>query len=218
MMRAAVGFLLCCGMGIGSPGEASDKRSIEVLNFDCRSDFGSRRLTFFGNGTLRLISGRTSGETMLLAELTPDEVRAYENRLAAEDLSEVDGGDRYSLSGLGVEHCELHLRLWEGDDRTYRFSRLDSLPLNLSRVVSIAEGMVLQAESQAPTAEFSSSYVPQPGDILVQENGFKFEVVGLTGEGTGVELEQLEQPIIIYVPLTELVHLFVRVESRGAVR
>ena len=155
---------------------------------------------------------------MKLAELTPDEVTAYTERLAAEDLSEVDEMEPLSLSGLGVEHCELHLRLWEGDNRRFRFARLDSLPLTLSRVVGIADGMALKAEAQAPTAEFSPSFVPQPGDVLIREDGLRFEVVGLTGEGKGVELEQFDQPLTVYVPLTELVHMFVRVEPRGPVR
>ena len=221
-MRAVFTLILWCALGLGpavaNSGTRPDKRSIELLKFDCRSDLGSRRLTFFANGTLRLISARGTEEIMKLAELTPDEVLAYQERLAAEDLSEVDELEPLSMSGLGVEHCELYLRLWEGDQRRYRFARLDSLPLTLSRVVGIAESMAYQAESQTPTADFSPSYIPQAGDILIREDGLRFEVVGLTGEGTGVELEQVEQPITIYVPLNELVHLFVRVELRDPLR
>ena len=211
-------FIVCSFIGGVASGAESDRRSIELLNFDCRSDLGHRRLTFFANGTLRLISGRTPRETLKLAELTPDEVLAYEERLAAEDLSEVDALEPLSLSGLAIEHCEIHLRLWEGDDRIFRFSRLDSLPLTLARVAGIAEEMAFKVEADTPAAEFSRSYRPRPGDLLIREDGLRFEVVGLTGDGAGVELEQVEQPITIYVPLSELVHMFVRIEPRGPLR
>jgi hypothetical protein len=217
-MRSLLIAYLLALLWVTSAYAAADKRTIELLNFDCRNDLGHRRVTFFANGTLRLISGPVAEESLKLAELTPDQVLAYENRLAEEDLSEVDRLETLSVSGIVVEHCELELKLWEGDGRIYRFARLDSLPLTLSRVVGIAEELAAIVESQAPLAEFPLSYSPEPGDILVREDGMKFEVVGLTGEGKGIELGQIDQPIIIYVPLEELRNMFVRVEPRGTLR
>jgi hypothetical protein len=214
-MRTFLALILCSCLGTVPADAILDKRSIELLNFDCRSDLGHRRLTFFANGTLRLISGQVLHETLKLAELSPDEVTAYENRLGDEDLSEVDHLEPLPLSGLAVEHCELRLRLWEGDGRLFRFSRLDSLPLTLARVVGIADELAAVTEAQAPTGEFPLDYEPRPGDILIRADGSSFEVMGITGDGSGIELEQIDQPLTIYVPLKELQHLFVRVTERS---
>src|SRR5512134_204975 len=68
---------------------APGDRSHELLDYECRSELGRRRVTLFANGTVRVWEGLLEGQRMTLGELGPDELAAVVRRLRAEDFSEV---------------------------------------------------------------------------------------------------------------------------------
>ena len=95
-------------------------------------------MTLFANGTIRLRKGQIGNEWMGLAELSPDKLQAFLNRLSRrgplgrEEPGEGAGGglDRAVRAAAAAAR--------EGP-QTYRFGHFDPLPLNLSHVVRIAK-------------------------------------------------------------------------------
>lgn len=190
-----------------------DLRSLVVLRYDCASDIGRRELTLFGNGTVRLFDGPPGEEEMELGELDPDALDGVLARLASEDLSEAPA--RYpGVEGDWVERCVLELPLRDGDGpASFRFSRYSSLPLELSRVVAVAEELVAVAAGERGKG-LPHDYAPRPGDVLRREDGARFKVVGFTSDEKGVELEGLDVPLTLYLAPDALADRFVEVVSR----
>lgn len=190
-----------------------DLRSTVVLRYDCASDIGRREVTLFGNGTVRLFEGPPGDEEMELGELDPDALDGFLARIAAEDLSEAASRHR-DVDGDWVERCSLELPLREGSGpSSFRFSRYSSLPLELSRVVAVAEELVAVAAGERGTG-LPPEYEPRRGDVLRRDDGARFKVVAFTSDEKGVELEGLDVPLTLYLPPDTLRDLFVEVVSR----
>ncbi len=196
---------------------AKDPRSRVLLRRDCDTTLGHREITLFANGTLRLRDGPRGEERLLLAELPPDQTAALVRRLAEEDLSETvatEGG----VEGDWVERCVLELEGEDGAPARYVFNRYDSLSLALSRVNAIAEELALTTDERAPRGNLPFGYRPVPGDVLERADGVRFEVVADPGDGAGVELRGVEQPLVLYLPKEDLAAHFVALVSRATGR
>ena len=183
---------------------AEDPRSVELLRYDCASGIGRRDLTLFANGTLRLREAAPDSEPrMRLAELGRAELDAYLARLGEEDLSEVDlrGPE---ASGDWVEVCSLELKLADAAERRLVFGRMDSLPLALGRVLRVLDDLLLEVERLAPRSTLPADYEPRAGDRLRRFDGTLYEVVAYTGDGAGLELEGIDEPLILFIPVAAL--------------
>jgi len=192
----------------------ADDRSLEVIRFDCTTDTTRREMTLFANGTIRLRDGPIGNESMGLAELGPDELQSFLNRLAGEDLSESRSPER-GVEGAWIERCELRLKLPAKPLQTYRFGHYDPLPLNLSRVVHIAEELVEKVPVVKEKDELPADYDPRPGDVLKRlGDGALFRVVAFTADGKGVELQGVDLPLELYVPKDQVRSHFTALVSR----
>lgn len=191
----------------------TDPRSHEVLDLSCSSDLSTRRVTLFGNGTVRLRERSKQGDQMQLGELTEDELDAYLNRLAEEDLTEAES-PRSGASGEWLEQCELRIALDSEAERSYRFTRRDSLSLSLARVVAIADELAAEAALRETRTRFPAGYVPRRGDRVERSDGLLFEVVGFTSDQRGVELEGVHQPLVVFVLKDEFIGEFVALVGR----
>lgn len=193
---------------------AEDPRGVEVLRHDCFSRIGRRDLTLFANGTLRLReTGEDGATSMRLAELGPAELAAYLARLGGEDLSEVDVR-RAETGGDWVEACDLRMQLAGEPERHLRFGRMDSLPLPLGRLLSVVDDLHLEVERLAPRSSLPAGYEPRAGDRLRRFDGVVYEVVAPTGDGRGLELEGVDEPLILFIPLDALRDEFEELVSR----
>lgn len=180
-------------------GAEVDRRSHELVRRQCRAVIDTEDVTLFANGTVRLISRHEEEKSVLLTELTPDEVQAFIRRIREVDLSEEDPTG-VTMQGDWVEQCELTLDVVEDEEPSrYRFGRYDSLSLALSRVNRVADDLLELVQTRAPTTGLPYGYVPKPGDVLERVDGVLFEVIGLTGDKKGLELIGVEQPLTIYV-------------------
>lgn len=181
-----------------------DPRSVELLRYDCGSSIGRQDLTLFANGTLRLREER-EGELprMRLAELGRAELSAYLTRLAEEDLREVDVRGP-EASGDWVEVCRLALSLEGSPERLLRFGRMDSLPLALGRLLSVIDDLLLEVERLAPRSRLPAGYEARAGDRLRRFDGTLFRVVAYTGDGAGLELEGIDEPLVVFIPVAAL--------------
>jgi hypothetical protein len=193
-------------IGLLAPPAAAgdDPRGIELLRYACISGIGHRDLTLFANGTLRLReSEEGEASRMRLAELGRSELAAYLARLADEDLSEVDvrGAE---ASGDWIETCTLDLKLEGSPERRLRFGLLDSLPLALGRLLRVVDDLLLEVERLAPRSRLPADYEARAGDRLRRFDGVLFEVVAYTGDGGGLELEGVDEPLVIFVPVAAL--------------
>jgi|GEM_PF-591668 len=221
-----------------------DPRSTILLRYDCQSDAGGREVTLFADGTVRLRkvtpdaeSDRTEGisteeagtgkEVMRLYELDPDSLQAYRNRLADEDLSEVEV-ESDPVEGEWVETCALdllenpptpgHTRPAEEpppEALHYRFSGSSALPLALSRVIHIAKDLIADVEKAPGQGGLPQDYQPRPGDVLERSDGVLFKIVDFTVDEKGLELSGVEDPLVIYIAPNDLRKEFVRVVSRA---
>lgn len=194
--------------------EEPDLRSVELLDYDCKSDLGRRAVTLFANGTVRLRRGPPDEERVFLAELTPDELDAYVRRLEAEDLAETDR-DSSSVSGGWVERCTLDLELPERRERHFVLDGYTPLSLALSRVVAIARKLGEWVEEESPSdRRLPTGYEPRAGDVLERLDGVYYRIVGFTAGGKGVELQGVDQPFTLFVREDDLRREFVALISR----
>ena len=194
--------------------DSTDKRSIEVIRYDCVTDTTRRELTMFANGTLRLREGQIGNEWMGLTELGPDDLQNYLNRLAAEDLSESRSPEQ-GVEGAWIERCDLRLHLDGQPLKTYRFGHYDPLPLNLSRVVQITQELVDKVSVTKEKDELPADYQPEIGDLLKRAgDGALFRIIAFTGDSKGVELQGVELPLEMYMPKEEVRNQFTVLVSR----
>jgi hypothetical protein len=198
-------------VGVGGA-QASDPRSHEVLRFRCLHGERTSDLTLFGNGTLRLREGPEGKVDMLLSELDPDTFDAFVRRLRTESLGEGWASPR-SVDGLFTEQCALVLDVPDGPTGAVTFGSFDSLGLEISRVVTIARDLVVLARARTQVEGLSPEYVPRGGDVLLQRDGSRYFVRGLTSDGRGVELIGLDQPLTLYVAVESLADDFLAVEA-----
>ena len=211
---AALAVLLALLPGPRPAAPSEDVRSVELLRYDCGSRIGRRDLTLFANGTLRLREAEEGGEPrMRLAELGPQELAAFIARLEDEDLSEVDVRGR-EASGDWVDTCELELTLEGAPARLLRFGRLDSLPLALGRLLAVVDDLLLEVERLAPRSRLPADYEARAGDRLRRFDGKLFEVVAYTGDGGGLELEGLDDPLVLFISVAALRDEFEELVSR----
>ncbi len=187
------------------PAAASeDPRSLELLRHECESSIGRRDLTLFANGTLRLReAARGEAPRMRLAELGRGELAAYLARLAGEDLAEVDVRGPQS-SGDWVETCSLELELEGRPRRRLSFGRMDSLPLALGRLLGVIDDLFLEIERLAPRSRLPVDYEARAGDRLRRFDGALFQVVAYTGDGAGLELEGIDEPLVVFISVAAL--------------
>lgn len=193
----------------------TDDRSIEVVRFECTTDTTRREVTLFANGTIRLLDGQIGNELMGLAELGPDELRGFLNRLAGEDLSESRNPER-GVEGAWIERCVLRLQLSDKPLQTYRFGHYDPLPLNLSRIVHIVEELSAKVPIVKDRDQLPANYEPLPGDVLKRlGDGALFRVVAFTSDNKGVELEGVDLPLTVYIPRDQMRQHFKALVSRA---
>ncbi len=196
------------------PAAAQDARTQEAARLTCSSDLGRSDVTLFGNGTVRSRRWDAQGElTMMLAELSPEDLAGFLARLAAEDLSEV-ATQRGGTAGEWLETCALDLALPGDSERHVEFGGLDTLPLTLARAVGIVRELQVVADQRRPVETLPPDYTPTRGDVLLRQDGGRYQVEGLTSDGRAVELLGLDQPLTLYVALESLRGEFRRVVAR----
>lgn len=195
MSRIAALLLLLSWLGLSE----EDPRSTVVLESDCHTETSRRQLTLFANGTLRLRDGIGATRTMRLAELGDNELQAYLNRLSDirfDDLAPQSSG----LEGDWVESCRIELAVPGAHRRVFEYAKFDTVSLGLKHVLLLVEDLLAEFHSVREAAARPRGYEPELGDIVVRRrDGARFEVLGFTLEGTGVELEGIDQPITVYI-------------------
>jgi hypothetical protein len=212
MVIAGMAFFL---LAAASAGGAADDRSTEVVRYDCLTDTTRREITLFGNGTVRLRDGLIKHEWMGLAELGPDELQGFLNRLAGEDLSESQSPEQ-GVQGNWVERCELRLQLPGKPLKTFRFGHYDPLGLNLSRVVHIAEELGEKVQLVKDADALPADYVPEVGDVLKRVgDGAVFRIVAFTSDKKGIELQGIDLPLEVYIPKDQVRQQFTSLVSKG---
>jgi len=209
---ASFAFLLTlAASALAAPGK--DHRSIEVVRLDCANTLGRREVTLFANGTIRLREGKPGEELMGLAELGPPEYQAFVDRLKAEDLSEV-GRLPEGVEGEWVERCMLALALPDQAPRILHFGRYDTLPLPLSRVLTVTRDLAAKVTTLEGVDRLPDDYEPHLHDVLRRVDGNLYRVAAFSVDGKGVELDGVEQPLAIYIRREDLRKEFKALVSR----
>lgn len=213
--RIAISLALLSLPGVASTGATEeDPRSRVIVVEDCRSDLGRREVTLFANGTIRRRQGAVGAEILALAEVGGEEVDAFVRRLAAPDLAETETRE-LSPEGTWVERCSLELRLPDSPVRTFRYGRYESLSLALRTVVDVVRDIEAAIGPGQREVDLPPAYRPEPGDLLERADGVRFEVVGPTADGLGLELSSPDQPLTIFVPAADVRLHFVKLLRRG---
>lgn len=207
---------------IAPPDPMRRPRIREVLRYECDSDLAHHDVVLFDDRTVRVKdvvkrpgAGEESGQRqLLLHELTPDEYRAFLNRLELEKVPEPGDLTTRGPGGTWVELCRLVLELPGQTREEYRFRRYDALSLALSRRVAIAEEIGELAEETSKLSGLPRGYKGRPGDLLERRDGVLFEIVRETGDEGGWELRGIDQPLTVFIPKGALRQEFVRLVSR----
>lgn len=191
-----------------------DPRGVLWLDYDCKSKINQRRVSLFASGTLRLRTEGIEETRVRLAELTPDELRWFVNRLRGEDLSETDE-ETWSPSGEWIERCRLDLTLPERPAESFEIDRFGTVSLALSRVLAVVRDLDRLVEERSPPARhLPAEYRPKAGDVLERADGARFRVVGYTMDKLGVELVGVELPLTIFIHFDDVRKQFVALLSR----
>lgn len=183
-------------------GLATDRPEVNrVLLFDCASDIGHRKLAFYDDGTIYLQEGEPGEEETVLHRLDPDRTQSFLARLRQEAKPGTMEPSNPGPEGAWVERCVLQAEL-AGEPRVrLGFRRYDSLPLSTSRLVAIADDLLAALRDAPPEQALPPEYEPRPGDVLRRKDGLRFQVVRSTGDGRGLELHGIDQPLTVYVPV-----------------
>lgn len=193
---------------------SDDARTTERLYYSCSNDIGRRDITLFANGTVRLREGLWDDQQLYLEELGPEELRGY-----VDILEEIHDSDEWSLTGrlpIGgawVDRCELRLELEDKEPLEFRYSAYEVPPLIVSRIVHLAEDLAETTRPPDNVDRLPYDYKPKRGHLLTSIDGHRFRVLRLTSDGRAVELQGLDQPVRIYVLLSELSDAFVSYED-----
>ena len=199
------------------PVRALDPRSTEVLLYRCESSLGRRDVTLFGNGTVRLRQGAWAEQEMRLHELTPEELAAALGQIERA----LDDDDEFyqrlpdnALAGEWVESCLVRVELADRPRFHYDFARYDVPPLEVARLMQIADALAERTRPLDRPLGLPKGYQPRAGDVLIDRNGLRYQVLGLTSDKQGVELQDELQPLRRYHAIDALREVFVAVERR----
>ncbi|MEM8964422.1 MAG: CDP-alcohol phosphatidyltransferase family protein [Acidobacteriota bacterium] len=194
--------------------EAKDLRSTERLSYVCRSELGQRDITLFANGTVRLREGLHGERRMGLAELDPEELATVVTRLGESDATGTLDSvpSRSAFDEPWISQCQLRVELADTEPKAWYFSQVDSLSLEVGRLIRIAEELAARTRTAEEPSGLPFRYEPEAGDILVGIDASRWRVVGLTSDGLAVELDGIGTPMRIYVLKHELRKVFVERE------
>lgn len=196
---------------------AADERSTERFRYSCSNTLGRRDITLFGNGTIRLRQGPWEDQQMFLTELGPEGLSAQLRVLRdIYDQREIESVDlsNLALGGDWVGQCTIRLELPDRPVSEVAFGKLEIPPLQVSRWIHVAERLAELTRALDSPERLPKGYQPKVGDLLRDAEGKRFEVIGLTSDGVGVELEDKQAPLRIFYRLEDLRSLFVGVERR----
>lgn len=214
-------LLLICEPGDAQPSPGAgeqDLRSTVWLGYTCSNSLGRRDITLFGNGTVRLREGLWESQTVYLHELGPEELEAERQLLIRVFESDATSRHEMPLGGVvgeWVERCEVVLEVPGSQPLTYRFGQFEVPPLEVARLVQISEDLASLTRPLDPVERLPASYEPASGDILIDSDGERFVVIGLTADRRGVEVESLSVPMRYFHSLEALSGLFVSFEARS---
>jgi hypothetical protein len=213
--RLALGvFLFSIAAPVARAQTVEDPRSRVIVSEECTSEIGRREVTLFANGTIRRREGPEGAAKLSLAEVGREEVEAFLRRLSAPDLSETEV-QALSPEGSWVERCSLELRLPELPIRSFSYGRYESLSLALRTVVDVVRDIENVIGPGQREVDLPPAYRPGPGDLLERADGVRFEVVGPTADGLGLELSSPDQPLTIFLPASDLRLHFVKLLRKG---
>ncbi len=214
----AVRCLLALAVLAPAPWTLADDRSTELMRYECRSSLSRRDVTLFANGTVRLRQGPLDDQQLYLDELRREELAGYVRQLRraqASDQSPAVDLPANAPSGDWVESCEIHLALPDAEPVIYSFTAYEIPQLVVARLIHVAEDLAYFTRPPPSAERLPEDYRPRLGDVLRNAEGRKFQVMGLTGDGRGVELAELGTPVMVLVPLAELDQLFLALEAPG---
>lgn len=188
----------------------------EILRLECSSELGYRDVVLFSDGVARVKEKLENDEqpTLLLHDFPPDDYQAFVRRLemdrapAAGDLTERGPG------GAWVEECRLVVTLPGELREEEHFGPFDTLSLALSRRLTIAREIRQAVRAAARLSSLPRGYQARRGDVLERRDGMLFEVLRETGDGGGLEMKGVEQPLTLYIPKGAVRQEFVRLVSR----
>lgn len=195
----------------------ADDRSTELLRYECSSSLGRRDVTLFANGTVRLRQGPWDDQALYLDELLHEELASYVKRLREVRTAASPPGKMAANvpSGEWVEDCRIRLALPGAEPVTYAFSAYEIPPLAVASLIHVAEDLADFTRPPARAERLPEDYRPRPGDVLRTAQGRRFRVVDLTGDELGVELEEIDMPVMMVVSLAELEEMFAALEDPG---
>lgn len=201
--------------------QVKDPRSWELFRHRCGGQLGSRELTLFLDGTVRLRVRDKEGEEVRLGQLeagqlgrTYGQLRAIQQGIGREGKEWSRSAAGHGISGEFLQDCEAELRLPDLEKKLFLFSPLEIPPLWIGQLRQIAEDLAGETEPLQHRG-LPKDYQPRFGDLLRRRDGVVFRFVGATSDKKAWIVEQVGQPLTTYYPVADRDEIFVGlVESR----
>lgn len=203
--------------------KVAEPRSWDVFQHLCSNPLGSRELTLFLDGTIRLRVRDQEGGEVRLGDLDEEGLARVYATLRSTQAGIGREGKEWTaspsqgrgFSGEFLQDCEVRLRLPNLEQKSFRFSPMEITPLWLGQLRQLAEDLAERTEPMVHRA-LPRSYQPRYGDLLRRRDGVIFRYVGATSDHKAWIMEQVGQPITTYFAVEDLDEIFVAVvESRA---
>lgn len=217
-LRRLAALLVVPLVSLGAAGHR-DLRSTEILRYGCGSEFSRREITLFANGTVRVREGAWEDQQLYLDELTPEaleeNLRVLRGVHSDREIDRILEPIGHGPDGQWTDRCEVYLALPEIDEPLrYELSTYDIPPLPIARIIQVAEDLADFALPASEEERLPADYKPRFGDVLRTAEGLRFQVLRLTVDQKGVELQGIDQPMRIYVALDDLATAFTAIEHQ----
>jgi hypothetical protein len=164
---------------------------------------GFERLTLFADRTLVWKTSRSGADDVRRKPIAADETEFYCGYFARDEFWALPGDLRSGMSG-DFAQSRVTLTRPDGSRKSIRFDELSSFSPEASSLKASLQGLRnLFTERLARATSFTAATLA-PGTVLRRFDGVSFRVVRILAEKDVVELAGVGDPILYYLPLSQL--------------
>ncbi len=185
-------------------------RGEEVLYSGCKSNKRLEDITVFDDGTVAYKKKIEEATEVKLGYLTLEDVKNITTKVL-KLLKSVKRYTENKIDGENLVKCELRLSY---NKKKYRFTYLQLDTIDPALATAVAVVWQLKNLTSFSLSSLPYKYKPKIGDLLLSKDGKKFKVVGYTSDGKGIELENVDSPLVIYLPIEEVKEYFVKLLNK----
>jgi hypothetical protein len=178
-----------------------------LVDYSVRNGAILHRVSFFEGGLVYVHMKEAMTDIQKKLLLPDDAAKGYLARFSTARLNEIPA-DMFAFSSLGKRKGTL--RIYSGDRFVERsFDPSVVQPKAFSDLIMPLEDFLQTISDASRIANRITGYQPHVGDHLVGDDQSTYEVVGIFGDDSVLELRRDNQPTTIYVAKKDLHNYFI---------